>query len=268
MRLVGDGSPGPAAPAQPGPAQIDRYRLLRGVGQGAMGVVFEAEHVHIGKRVAVKLLHRELARDPMAVERLRREAHAASSIGHRNIVHVEDFGIAADGAVYLVMEWLAGETLADRLERGPADPSGAIAVVRQVLAALAAAHAAGVVHRDLKPANIFLARRKDGGEEVKLLDFGIAKLVLADSRLTRTGAFVGTPDYVAPEQALGHQVDARADLYSVGVLMYRLLTDTLPFRGESFMAVLHQHTMTEPEPPSQRAPERNIAPAIEAVVLR
>jgi serine/threonine-protein kinase len=254
----------PDLPAQ----QIDRYRLLRQVGRGAMGDVFEAEHIHIGKRVALKLLHRDLARDPSTVERLRREARTAGSIGHPNIVEMEDFGITPDGAVYLVMEWLPGETVADRIDRGPVSQREAIDIVRQTCAGLGAAHAAGVIHRDLKPANIFLARQRDGSEVVKILDFGIAKLLAGDSRLTRTGVFVGTPDYVSPEQAMGEEVDVRADIYSAGVLLYRLLTDTVPFHGDSFMAVLHQHTMKPPEPPSRRAPDRNIPAALEAVTMR
>jgi serine/threonine protein kinase len=248
--------------------QIDRYRLLRHVGQGASSDVFEAEHVHIGKRVALKLLRPELACDPRAVERLRREARSASAIGHRNIVHVDDFGVTADGEVYIALEWLEGETLAERIERGPLAQAQAIDVALQIGAGLGAAHDAGVIHRDLKPANVFLVSQPGRRPLVKLLDFGIAKQVQSESTLTRTGSFVGTPDYIAPEQALGDDVDPRADLYALGVVLYQLLTGTLPFRAPSFMVVLHRHTTEPPEPPSLRAPARAISPAIEAVVLR
>jgi serine/threonine protein kinase len=252
----------------PLPRELDRYRLLRQVGQGGSSDVFEAEHIHTGKRVALKVLRGELAREPRAVERLRREARSTSSIGHRNIVQVEDFGVTPEGAVYLAMEWLEGETLADRIERGPVPAAAARDLAIQIASGLGAAHAAGVIHRDLKPANVFLVPQPDGRSLVKLLDFGIAKLLLSDTRLTRTGTFIGTPDYVAPEQALGDEVDGRADLYGLGVVLYELLTGTLPFAGEGFMAVLHRHTAEPPEPPTQRAPHRGITPALEAVILR
>jgi tRNA A-37 threonylcarbamoyl transferase component Bud32 len=247
--------------------QLDRYRLVRHVGRGGSSDVFEAEHIHVGKRVALKLLRRELARDEHAVERLRREARTASAIGHRNIVNVEDFGVTADGTVYLAMEWLDGETLAQRIERGPVGLPATVDLALQIGAGLGAAHAAGVVHRDLKPANVFLVD-DNGRDLVKLLDFGIAKSVRGDARLTGTGAFIGTADYVAPEQALGDEVDARADLYALGVVLYQLLTGSLPFRAGNFMAVLHRHATEPPEPPSVRAPDRDISPALEAVVLR
>ena len=257
-----------AEPTSPLPRQLDRYRLLRKIGQGGTSDVFEAEHVHIGKRVALKLLRRQLAGDERAVERLRREARTASSIGHPNIVQIEDFGVTTDGVVYLAMEWLEGETLAQRIERGPIRADVAVELALQIAAGLGAAHAAGVIHRDMKPANVFLARQPDGGDRAKLLDFGIAKLALSDTRLTRTGTFIGTPDYVAPEQALGEELDGRADLYSLGVVLYQLCTGTLPFTAASFMAVLHRHTTEAPEPPRRRAPQRALSPALEAVVLR
>lgn len=264
-----DGAALVAADGAPeGLGQIDRYRLVRKIGEGASSEVFEAEHVHLGKRVAIKVLRRELARDPRAVERVRREARTTSAIGHGNIVEVEDFGSAPDGSVYLVMEWLRGETLAERIERGPLALAAAIGCVRQICAGLMAAHEAGVVHRDLKPANVYLAMQADGTEVVKLLDFGVARLLLSDTRLTQHGMIVGTPDYIAPEQALGEDVDLRADLYSVGVLLYRLATGTLPFSGDSLLAILHQHAVKPPEPPRQRAPDRGIPAALEAVIMR
>jgi eukaryotic-like serine/threonine-protein kinase len=250
------------------PLTIDRYRVLEKIGEGGMSEVFEAEHIHLGKKVALKLLRRELASDAQAVERFRREARTTSTLGHPNVVHVIDFGHAADGSLYLAMEWLSGETLAARLEEGPLPQDLALEVIEQVCDGLAAAHAAGVVHRDMKPANVFLAHDGRGALVAKVLDFGIAKLAMTDSSLTRTGTFVGTPDYIAPEQALGEEVDGRADVYSVGVMLYQLLTGTVPFSGDTFMAVIHAHTMHRPEPPSQRAPERGIWSELEALVLR
>ncbi len=263
-----DDPPDPTGSDGGTPLTIDRYQVVRKIGEGGMSEVFEAEHIHLGRKVALKLLRRELTRDESAVERFRREARTTSALGHPNVVHVVDFGRAADGGLYLAMEWLHGETLAARLSRGEVAQDLALEIVEQLCDGLAAAHAAGVVHRDMKPANVFLARDRGGHEVAKILDFGIAKLALTDSSLTRTGTFVGTPDYIAPEQALGEEVDGRADVYAVGVMLYELLTGTVPFSGDNLMAVVHAHTIRRPDPPSQRAPERGIWRELEAIVMR
>ncbi len=258
--------------AEPRPAErvgrvlADRYRLVRLVGRGGCGEVYEAEHIYIHKRVAVKLLRPHFASDPEAVQRLHREARATSAIGHPCIVQIEDFGTAEDGSVFLAMEWLEGVSLDQLVERGEVDTDRMFRLCLDICEGLAAAHQTGVVHRDLKPANVFVSDTSDG-ERAKLLDFGIAKLALDDSQLTRTGTFVGTPYYMAPEQASDDPVDPRADVYSLGVMLYELSTGTLPFTADSVLGVLHQHASRIPEPPSVRAPDAGISPAFDALVL-
>ena len=250
-----------------GQAIAGRYRLLRKVGEGAMGEVYAAEHCFIRKRLAVKLLRREWAADGEAVQRLRREAHAASAIGHPNIVHVEDFGYAEDGTVYLAMEWLEGPTLSEAMAEAM-DLGHAVGIVGQVCAGLSAAHRAGVVHRDVKPANILLTRADSASVCAKILDFGVAKVLLPDGvgELTQQGSFVGTPFYVSPEQALGQPVDHRTDIYAIGVILYELLTGDVPFRSSSSLDVLARHIADVPEPPSRRRP--GLPPSTDRVVMR
>ena len=259
-RLVGD--------AGPGALLGGRYRLLRKVGAGGMGEVFEAEHALIHRRVAVKILQRNLASDPQAIERLQREAQSTSGLGHPNIVDTLDFGYSDDGQVFLVMEWLEGENLDQRLQRGPIEITTALEIAAQAAAGLAEAHDHGVIHRDLKPANLFLVHDRRGAMVVKVLDFGIAKLAIHETRLTGTGVLVGTPNYMAPEQAYGDPVDARADLYALGVILYEMVTGAVPFHADSPLAVLHQHTSRMPSPPSAVAPDRGISPEVEVLVMR
>ncbi len=246
----------------------ERYQLLREVGAGSMGVVYEAEHVHIRRRVAVKVLKHQLAGNADAVKRLEREAQLTSDLGHPNIVQCRDFGYSRDGRVYLVMEWLDGETLEARLERERVDTVTAIDIVIQTSAALSEAHAHDVVHRDLKPANLFLTRDRESNLRVKVLDFGIAKLTEAQVSLTATGVVIGTPNYMSPEQATGDPVDARADLYALGVILYEMVTGSVPFLGDSALSVLHQHSTRMPVAPSETAPDRPIPPSLEAIVMR
>lgn len=247
---------------------IDRYRLVRRVYCGGMSEVFEAEHEHIDRRVALKLLRRTLTRDPEALERLRREARAASSIGHPNIIDVTDFGQTDDGCVYMVMEWLEGETLRELLDEGPLDPVVALDVATQVADGLAAAHGIAVIHRDVKPENCGLVRSNDGSLQVKVLDFGIAKMLRGQVKLTQTGTFVGTPAYVSPEQARGEPVDGRTDVYSMGCMLYELFTGSVPFDHDSPMELVHQQVSMAPEPPSVRAPERGIPAELEMLILQ
>jgi len=245
-----------------------RYRLLRKIGEGGMGEVYEAEHVYIRRRVAVKVLRREMATDQQAVERLQREAQSTSGLGHPNIVDCFDFGYSDEGQVYLVMEWLDGENLDQRLQRGPIDIPTALDIATQAATGLAEAHEHGVIHRDLKPANLFLTRGRSGALVVKVLDFGIAKLAIHQTKLTGTGVLVGTPNYMAPEQAFGETVDARTDVYALGVILYELITGAVPFHADSPLAVLNQHTSRMPMLPSARAPDRGIEADVEATVMR
>ncbi len=212
-----------------------RYRLGRLLGEGGMGAVYEAEHVGLGATVAVKLLTDRFVDDPDAVERFRREARAAAAVRHPNVVNVTDTGTDEEGAPFLVMELLVGESLGSVLKRRRRlPPEVAVAIACEVLAGLGAAHARGIVHRDLKPGNVFLAVDPDGVQRVKLLDFGISKFLGAASELTSEGAIIGTPHYMPPEQIRGRRdLDARVDLYAVGVLLYRMLSGRLPFEGAS-----------------------------------
>ncbi len=249
------------------PVLGDRYRLLRKVGEGAMGEVFEAEHVLLNRKVAVKLLQRRIAADPEASARLQREARSTTGLGHPNVVDTIDFGFA-DGQAFLVMEWLDGENLDARMTHGPLDIATALDIASQTCAGVAAAHDRGVIHRDLKPANLFLTRDHRGELLIKVLDFGIAKLALHETKLTATGVLIGTPNYMAPEQAEGEPIDARTDIYALGVILYEMLTGTVPFLGETPLAVLHQHTSRMPILPSARAPGRGISDALDMIVMR
>jgi eukaryotic-like serine/threonine-protein kinase len=223
-----------------------RYRILRAIGEGGMGVVYEAEHVLIEKRVALKVLRDTFTRRPDVVERFRQEAKSASKIGHPNIVDVSDFGETPTGASYIVLEMLKGEDLADVLTRECAlSPTRAVLIVHQVAKALDAAHKKGIVHRDLKPENIYLIERDGQADFVKVVDFGVAKMSdiesLGGRRLTRTGMIFGTPEYMSPEHASGKALDHRVDIYALGVILYELLTGRVPFEGDNFMEVLAKH---------------------------
>jgi serine/threonine-protein kinase len=201
------------------------------------------------------------------VTRFQREAMAASTIGHENIVTIDDFGRLADGQVYLTMEFLDGEPLNEVLSRAPLSLGQILEIAIQTCHGLAAAHAKGIIHRDMKPENIFLV---EGGTTAKILDFGIAKVVRADSNtnLTKTGAVFGTPNYMAPEQALGRAIDHRVDIYSMGIIIYQMATGRLPFEAESFVAILTQHVTEPPPPPRDVAPDREIPDELEAMILK
>lgn len=251
----------------------DRYRVLSLLGDGGMGSVYLAEHVTLRKQVAIKVLHHELCRDQTQVDRFLQEARAASMIGHENIVDIVDFGPVPGGSVFFAMEHLDGEDLADLLRRESRLPwARAKGLIVQILRALAAAHHKGIIHRDLKPANCFLIKKPDGRDFVKLLDFGIAKVTDPESGdgggLTRTGAVFGTAKYMAPEQACGEPADNRTDVYAAAVCLYEFMTGTVPYDGDNFMRVLSQH-LTEPlTPPTTKAPDANISPAVEAVIVK
>ncbi|HET7542226.1 MAG TPA: serine/threonine-protein kinase [Polyangiaceae bacterium] len=230
------------------------YEVLRVIGEGGMGRVYEARHTRLHtKRFAVKLLHHELARQPEVVTRFQREAEAASVLTHPNVVGVYDVNTSADGRPYIVAELLQGEDLGSHLERvGKLPTTEAVHIVRQVCHALGAAHANGIVHRDVKPENVFLA---EPNATVKVLDFGISKILETSDGLTKTGTVMGTPDYMAPEQARGDRVDSRADIYAVGAILYRALTGHKPFEGSDAMSILTAVLTQEPERPSTLEPK-------------
>jgi len=230
-----------------------KYRILRRIGKGGMGVVYEGEHTALGRRVAIKLLQPEYARNPEALARFQREARAACRIGHPSIIDVFDIDVTETGAPYMVMELLAGEALSDLLAREWRLPvERAFCILEQILSALSAAHAAGIVHRDMKPENIFLPRSAQNRDVVKILDFGISKFVagsMAGASMTQTGSVLGTPLYLAPEQARGERhVDHRADIYAVGVLAYQMLCGQLPIDGDNLPNIIFR-IATEPPVP-------------------
>ncbi len=274
---AGDDARSPAAASEPlseelsrlGQTVAERYELVALLGVGAMGVVYKARHVHMRKWVALKLLHQELTAVASVRSRFEREAIAAGRISHRNVVAALDFGRIEDGAYYLVLEYVAGETLTAVLDRGRRWPlAQALVVAIQIAAALEAAHAEGVIHRDLKPDNVMVLREGDGELLVKVLDFGIAKLWPGASSeelhaITQTGTVLGTPEYMAPEQATGEGADVRSDLYSLGVVLYRMLAGRPPFHGDTVQATLMLQVSAEPPP----LPESLPAP-LRAVVSR
>jgi serine/threonine protein kinase len=213
----------------------DRYLILRKLGEGGMGRVYLAEHVKMGRKSALKVLHPGMVKDLDAITRFNREAANASRISHPNVAAVYDFGETADGLIYLAMEYVDGESLARVIEKnGPLSPRRAGEIVRQTADALAVAHEVGLVHRDLKPDNILLVATRDGGDLVKVVDFGIAKAADDESRkVTKTGFLIGTPDYMSPEQFAGDALDGRSDIYSLGLVAFNMLTGRLPFPSES-----------------------------------
>jgi serine/threonine protein kinase len=248
-----------------------KYRLRAPLGEGGMGAVWIADNLAIkGAEVAVKVLHAHFARETETVQRFRQEAEAAVCIGHPNIVKVFDFGSSPDGAPYLVMERMVGESLAARLEReGALAPEEAVDIVVEVLRALEAAHDKDILHRDMKPENIFLAQ---AGELImpKILDFGVSKILGDDAervRMTRTGALVGTPAYMSPEQALGDAtVDLRSDVWAMGVILYELLSGHLPYEGTNYNAVLIRIATGDSTPLAAVAP--HLPPGLVAIVAR
>ena len=250
----------------------EKYLLEEKLGVGGMGTVYRARHLLIDRPVAVKVLNQRFVEDEAAQTRFRREAKAAGRLQHPNAVGVTDFGTSADGYVYIVMELLEGQTLRDLLAKdGPLDLAHAVSIMLQVASAVAAAHEAGIIHRDLKPANIFIAQRPDVPSVVKVLDFGIAKLA-ADSldeddrqTLTQVGAMIGTPRYMSPEQCNGSPLTPAADVYSLGVILYEMLTGAVPFSGLSPLAIAMRHSTEAPRRPTEFI--SSIPAALEAVVL-
>jgi serine/threonine-protein kinase len=237
-----------------------RYRVISRVGSGGMAEVYCAEDSQLGRRVAVKLLHERFAQDAEFVERFRREASSAASLSHANIVSVYDRG-EWGGTYYIAMEFLEGRSLDSIVrEQAPLAPERAIDITEQVLRAARFAHRRNVVHRDLKPHNVII----DDEGRVKVTDFGIARA--GASEITQTGSIMGTARYLSPEQAQGQAVGARSDLYSVGIMLYELLTGTVPFEGESVVAIALRHLSEPPRPPSTFVP--SISPSLDAIVMR
>ena len=258
-----------------------RYRIGRLLGEGGMGVVYEAEHMLMRKRLAIKVLHPAMSAQPEVVTRFEREAMASAHIDHPNVALATDFGKLDDGSFFLVLEFVEGRSLRAVLDEGRIEVGRALHILQQIAAPLVRAHGMGIVHRDLKPENVMLVERDGDPDFVKVLDFGIAKVPAGDfgqvaaaagraSRpaLTQVGMIYGTPEYMAPEQALGATVDGRADLYALGIVAYEMLTGHRPFDGEGPLALIGMH-ITAPVPPmAEKAPAAAIPPEVEALVRR
>jgi serine/threonine-protein kinase len=256
---------------EPGQIIDGKYRIVRLIGEGGMGAVFEGENTRISRRVAIKVLHGAALGNPETVQRFEREAQAAGRIGSDHILEILDLGTLPDGARYMVMEFLNGDTLSTRIRKaGALPPATVVYLIRQALVGLGAAHQAGIVHRDLKPDNLFVLNEKAGNRDfVKLIDFGISKFnsLGGDMSMTRTGAVMGTPYYMSPEQAKGSgQVDHRSDLYAMGVIMYEAVTGSVPFNANTFNELLFKIVLSDPPPLSQVAP--HVDPRFAAVVAK
>jgi serine/threonine-protein kinase len=251
-----------------------RYRIIRKIGEGGMGIVYEAEHVLIEKRVGLKVLREDFSNRFDVVERFRQEAKSASKIGHEHIIDISDFGVTQSGANFFVMELLQGRDLAEELSKiGPLSPRRALAIVLQCAEALGAAHDKGIVHRDMKPENIFLVERRSEEDFVKIVDFGIAKMSDIETggpgrKLTKTGMIFGTPEYMSPEQGAGKPLDHRVDIYALGIILYELLTGRVPFMGDTFMGILTQHMFEQVPPLKTFNPRCNVPDEVERIVFR
>jgi tRNA A-37 threonylcarbamoyl transferase component Bud32 len=255
----------------------DKYQILRRIGAGGMATVYEAKHLAFNEIRALKVVSSRLAEDDAFLKRFRSEAVVTRKLQHPNAVRVDDFDTTEDGRPYIVMEYVEGMDLRHAIEEaGPFSIARTLNIGKQVASALAAAHKLGITHRDIKPDNILLIRQPDGSDEVKVLDFGIAKIrdtsdMGTGYTTTKTGVVVGTPQYMSPEQAMGKSgeaIDGRSDLYSLGCALYEMLTGQLPFESETPVGLLIHHIQTTPVPPHQRAPQQHIPYALSMVLMK
>jgi eukaryotic-like serine/threonine-protein kinase len=245
---------------------IGQYVISEKLGEGGMGAVYLADQPSVGRRAVVKVMHRDLSRDPSLAARFQIEARAASLLSHPHIVTIYNYGAMEDGTLFLAMEHCAGGSLDALLAEGPVPSERTARIGAQICDALAEAHRRGVVHRDLKPSNIMLTQVGRQRDFVKVLDFGIAKV--EGVRMTRTGSIIGTPQYMSPEQFRGERLDGRSDLYSLGVLLYEMVTGRPLYESEGAAGYMHKHLEERPMPPRVILPELGIAPSLEATVLR
>ncbi|HJX64911.1 MAG TPA: serine/threonine-protein kinase [Polyangia bacterium] len=244
---------------------VGEYRVQHKLGEGGMGAVYAGEQPTIGKRVAIKVLAPHCASEPELVRRFVEEARAANRIHHPHIIDIFSFGQLPDGRHYFVMEFLDGESMAEAIDKGSLRPAELCRLLCQICGALEASHQVGIVHRDLKPENIWIARPPHGESYVKLLDFGIAKLLdPTRTNLTQTGAVMGTPLFMAPEQCMGRQVDARTDIYALGVILYRIFAGQFPFQGTVITELVFKHVTEAAAPPSCH---RDMPPDVERIIL-
>lgn len=247
----------------------ERYEILSLAGEGAMGAVYRARHTFMDKDVAIKILHKDMTANSEVVERFRREAQAAAHIEHPNVCSASDFGRYDDESFFLVMEWLEGTTLEEVIARADLPVDRALNIAAQIGSALERAHALGIVHRDLKPANIMLVENEGEHDFVKVTDFGVARVRLGNSAvLTQAGMAYGTPSYMAPEQAAGEDLDHRADIYALGIIVYEMLTGRTPFIGEGIAHILSMHVTESPPPFEVAAPHLDIPGEVERFIFK
>jgi serine/threonine protein kinase len=252
-----------------GQVLADRYHVVRKLGEGGMGQVYLAQHVKMGRKSAIKVMSPSMAHDPEAVARFNREASNASRISHPNVCAIYDFGETPDGLIYLAMEFVEGEPLTDVLRREQTlSLDRAVRIFVQVADALQAAHDLGIVHRDLKPDNVMLARRRDGSDIVKVVDFGIAKAVGGDDtqKVTKTGLVVGTPEFMSPEQLAGDKVDGRSDTYSLALVLFKMLTGKLPFEAETVQETMIKRLTDEPLTLAEARPDLAFPPGLQGAI--
>src|SRR5436189_4193014 len=255
-----------------GQVLADRYHIMKKLGEGGMGQVYLAEHVKMGRRSAIKVMNPAMVHDPEAVARFNREASNASRISDAHVCAIYDFGETEDGLIYLAMEFVEGEPLTELLAREGALPVARAAdICIQVAAALQAAHDLGIVHRDLKPDNIMLTRGRDGTDGVKVVDFGLAKAVGGEGgggsqKVTRTGLVIGTPEFMSPEQLSGDKLDGRSDIYSLGLVLFNMLTGRLPFEAGTVQETLIQRLTEEPAKLAAVRPDLRFPPGLQATL--
>jgi serine/threonine protein kinase len=246
-----------------------RYQVLHKIGSGGMGDVYLAQHQQVGQQVAIKFLSRRLTGDPQIVQRFFNEARAIARLHHPGAVTLNDFGQTDDGTLYIIMEYIKGEPLSHLIARERRlSQEAAVHIALQLCEVLDAAHKQGIIHRDLKPDNIMLAPGRKGRHIVKVLDFGIAKLITEENHLTQTGMVYGTPEFMSPEQAIGQPIDPRADLYAVACILYFTLTGAPPFTASHPMAVMRAQATDEPAPPRRKNPDADVSPALEAILMK
>ena len=273
LRVIeGEGGRAPSGPP-PDPLvgrTIDgRYLIERVLGEGGMGLVYQAKHAVLNKALAIKVLRPEVSKDEEIITRFRQEAQSASSIGNQHIIDISDFGTLPDGSTYFVMEFLEGMDLTTAIEQErPMADWRVVHIAKQLCQALGAAHQRGIVHRDLKPDNIFLIRRSGDQNFVKVLDFGIAKVGGGTKRLTKAGQVFGTPHYMSPEQCAGTGTDHRTDIYAMGVILYEMTAGRVPFDADNLMGILTKHMYEQPIPPHTLPPPVEVSPPLEAIVLK
>ncbi len=273
LRVIeGEGRAPSTPPADPliGRTVDGRYLIERVLGEGGMGLVYKAKHTVLGKPLAIKVLRPDVSKDEEIITRFRQEAQSATSIGNEHIIDISDFGTLPDGSTYFVMEFLEGSDLTKAIEKvGAMEPGRTVKIAKQLCRALGGAHERGIVHRYIMPDNIYLIKRGNVSDFVKVLDFGIAKVSHGgNTKLTRAGQVFGTPHYMSPEQCAGTNVDHRTDIYAIGVILYEMACGRVPFDADNLMGILTKHLYEEPIPPHELPPPVDVPPPLEAIILK